>query len=139
MADNMSRDVPESMMRAESSLSAAQLLIDNDYLAEAVSRAYYAMFYAATALLHTEDVSVVKHSAVISLVGQRFAKSGRLTPHLHRVLLDMFDERQLADYGGAIFSSERVEVDLQNAREFVEAVREYLQDHGFLDQQAVRG
>lgn len=133
MANAVSRDVPELMVRAQSSLSAAQLLIDNNYLAEAVSRAYYAMFYAATALLHTEGISVAKHSAVISQVGQRFAKSGRLTPHLHRVLLDMFDERHLADYSGAGFSNDRVVVDLQNASEFVEAVREYLQEQGFLD------
>ena len=91
------------------------------------------MFYAATALLHTEGISVAKHSAVISQVAQRFAKSGRLTPHLHRVLLDMFDERQLADYSGAGFSNDRVVVDIQNASEFVEAVQEYLQEQGYLD------
>jgi uncharacterized protein (UPF0332 family) len=71
MAEDVSHDIPELMARADTSLSAAQLLIDHDYFAEAVSRAYYAMFYAATALLHTEDVSVAKHSAVIALVGQR--------------------------------------------------------------------
>ena len=112
------------MARAKTSLSAAQLLIDNDYLVEAV-KAYYAMFYAATALLHSEGVTVAKHSAVISQVGQRFAKTGRLTPHLHRLLLDMFDERQLADYSGAGFDEERVTIDYQHANEFVAAVREF--------------
>lgn len=132
MADDLSQDIPELMDRAQSSLSAARLLIDNDFPIEAVSRAYYAMFYAATALLHTEGIVVAKHSAVISQIGQRFAKTGRLTPRLHRLLLDMFDERQLADYSGAGFDEDRATVDYQYADEFVVAVQEYLQRQGYL-------
>lgn len=133
MADELALDIPDLMARAQSSLSAAQLLIDNDYPLEAVSRAYYAMFYAATALLHTEGINVARHSAVISQVGQRFTKTGRLTPRLHRLLLDMFDERQLADYSGAGFDEERVTLDLQSASEFVGAVQQYLEEQGYLE------
>lgn len=136
MADDVSQDIPELMDRARSSLSAARLLIDNDFQVEAVSRAYYAMFYAATALLHTEGISVSKHSAVISQLGQRFFKTGRLTPYLHRLLLDMFDERQLADYSGADFDDDRVTLDYQNASEFVAAVQEYLEEYGYFDSPA---
>lgn len=57
MADDVTQDIPELMARAQSSLSVARLLIDNNYLVEAVSRVYYAMFYAATALLHSEGVT----------------------------------------------------------------------------------
>lgn len=131
MADNVKGDIRALMVRAETSLAAARLLSDNDYPAEAVSRAYYAVFYAATALLHLEGIIVAKHSAVISQVGLHFAKTGRLTPRLHRILLDMFDERQLADYGGASFSDERVTVDVQNAGDFVAAVQEYLEQQGY--------
>lgn len=56
------------------------------------------MFYAATALLHSEGIAVSKHSAVIAQVGEHFAKTGRIPLHLHRFLIDMFDERQAADY-----------------------------------------
>jgi uncharacterized protein (UPF0332 family) len=51
MANDLSQDIPQLMARAERSLSAANLLIRNGYFTEAVSRAYYAVFYAATALL----------------------------------------------------------------------------------------
>jgi uncharacterized protein (UPF0332 family) len=126
MANDVSRDIPQLMTRAERSLSAANLLIGNGYFTEAVSRAYYAMFYAATALLHSEGISVSRHSAVIAQVGQRFAKTGRLEPRLHRILIDMFDERQLADYSGAGFTAERAQLAYQNASEFVAAVSDYL-------------
>lgn len=131
MADDVTADINALMTRAKTSLAAARLLSDNNYPAEAVSRAYYAMFYAATALLHSEGITVAKHSAVISQVGQHFAKTGRLTPRLHRILLDMFDERQSADYSGTSFSDERVTVDYQNAEEFVAAVQDYLEQHGY--------
>lgn len=93
MADDVSRDIPQLMARAENSLSAARLLIDNGYFTEAVSRA----IYAATALLHSEGITVSNHAAVIVQVGQHFAKTGRLESRLHRLLIDMFDERQLAN------------------------------------------
>ncbi len=131
MADNVRGDISALMARAKTTLAAARLLSDNNYPAEAVSRAYYATFYAATALLHSEGITVAKHSAVISQVGQHFAKTGRLTPRLHRILLDMFDERQSADYSGTSFSDERVTVDYQNAEEFVAAVQDYLEQHGY--------
>jgi len=126
MADTVSTDIPELMARAERSLAAVRLLADNGYLVEAVSRAYYAMFYAATALLHSEGLTVSKHSAVVSLVGERFVKTGRLAPRLHRLLIDLFDERQAADYGGIEMTHARAEAAYQSAREFVVAVQDFL-------------
>lgn len=38
------------------------------------------MFYAAQALLRAHGIEVVKHSAVASLLGRHFAKTGRLGP-----------------------------------------------------------
>jgi len=58
MVKNLKQDIPELISQAERSLGAARLLDENEYYAEAVSRAYYAMFYAATALLHSGDIAV---------------------------------------------------------------------------------
>jgi len=126
MATDLSQDIPDLMARAEQSRSAARLLIDNGFLAEAISRAYYAMFYAATALLHSEGIAVSKHSAVIAKVGEHFAKTGRIPLHLHRFLIDMFDERQAADYSGAGFTHEQAEAAYNSADEFITAIRNYL-------------
>lgn len=126
MVKDLSQDIPDLMARAESSLEAARLLIDNEYYTESVSRVYYAMFYAATALLHSEGITVSKHSAVIAQVGQHFAKTGKIDARLHRALIDAFDERQSADYGGIVFSYEDTEKTYTAADKFVKAVREYL-------------
>ena len=57
MATEVSHDIPQLRQRAQRSLDAARLLADSGYAADAVSRAYYAMFYAATALLPSEDIA----------------------------------------------------------------------------------
>lgn len=129
MAD-LSQDIPELMARAQQSRDASRLLIDNGFLAEAVSRAYYAMFYAATALLHSEGIAVSKHSAVIALVGQHFAKTKRIPPRLHRLLIDMFDQRQAADYTGAGFTLDQADAAYNAASQFIDAVHDYLSNHG---------
>lgn len=132
MAVNASQDIPELMQRARHTLDAAQILLQNDFLPDAISRAYYAAFYAATALLHSEGIIVSKHGAVIAQLGQHFAKSGRLPATLHRTLIDLFDERQTADYGGEIFVQEGVEITYENASNFVARIEAYLVQQGFL-------
>jgi uncharacterized protein (UPF0332 family) len=130
MVKDLSQDIPNLISKAERSLEAASLLIKNEYFTDAVSRSYYAMFYAATALLHSEGITVTKHSAVISQVGQHFTKTGKLEVRLHRALIDVFDERQTADYGGIGFSYEDTESAFQAASEFVQAAQEYLNKLG---------
>lgn len=48
-------------------LAVARLNLDNDYYGSACNRAYYAIFYAASALLFAKGRPFGKHSAVILL------------------------------------------------------------------------
>ena len=84
--------------KAEQSLEAARLLARKDYPDFAVSRAYYAMFYAAQALLLSKGLSFSKHSAVIAAFGQHFAKPGHLPAEFHRYLIEAHDSRNVGDY-----------------------------------------
>jgi uncharacterized protein (UPF0332 family) len=87
--------------------SASLLLADGDY-ESAVSRAYYAMFHAAEALLASKGHSFSSHSAVVSAFGREFAKTGDLPTHLHRLFIEASPARQAADYMDAsALSAER--------------------------------
>ena len=77
--------------------SAALLLNDGDY-ESAVSRAYYAMFYAAEAVLLTEALASSSHKGVLSTFGERFIKTGQLPREMGRELHRAFEKRQLSDY-----------------------------------------
>jgi len=77
--------------------SARLLFADGDYDG-AVSRAYYAMFYVAEALLLSKGGTFSKHSAVVSAFGKEFAKTGTIPGEYHRHLLDAQDARTRGDY-----------------------------------------
>lgn len=77
--------------------SARLLLADGDYDG-AVSRAYYAMFYVAEALLLLKGLTFSKHSAVISAFGKEFAKPGKMPVEFHRYLADAQEARNTGDY-----------------------------------------
>jgi uncharacterized protein (UPF0332 family) len=66
MAGNLS-EAQQWLRRAHRSLKAAETLLEQDLYEDAISRAYYAMFYAVNALLIRDGLNVSgKHSAVVA-------------------------------------------------------------------------
>ncbi len=93
-----------------------------------LSSAYYAMFYAAQAILLTKNLAFSKHAAVISAFGKEFIKTGILTDILLRNFLDSFDLRHAGDYGAVnSVTKETAATALRNAEDFVEAIKKYLE------------
>ncbi len=84
--------------KAQRSIVAAQNLIQQGFYDFAVSRAYYAMFYIAEALLDKEGLSFSSHAAVISAFGQHLARTGKVPNEFHRYLIDAQAQRTRADY-----------------------------------------
>jgi uncharacterized protein (UPF0332 family) len=71
-------EIAAHLERAGQSIQAARQLVSGGYYDFAASRAYYAAFYAATAVLLNEGVELSKHSAIIASMHQRFVKTGKL-------------------------------------------------------------
>jgi uncharacterized protein (UPF0332 family) len=87
------------------------------------------MFYAAQALLKAHGIEVVKHSAVASMLGRHFAKTGRLDAVFHRMFLNARRARETADYG--IFegiSEHTAQVTLEDSRAFIGEVQRQLKE-----------
>jgi len=117
-----------ALAKAEEALDDARVLGDAGRAAGTISRAYYAMFHAAEALLAALGLEFSSHQAVISAFGREFAKTQRLDPTFHRHLLLAFDERQTADYDRAVeLTTEQGRRAIAAAAEFVAAAREYLE------------
>jgi uncharacterized protein (UPF0332 family) len=85
--------------KARENLKAARLLIQEELANIAASRAYYAMFYIAEALLLGRDLVFTSHSAVIAAYGKEFARTKDMDPKFHRYLITSQDIRQTGDYG----------------------------------------
>jgi uncharacterized protein (UPF0332 family) len=86
------------LIKAQRSLNAAKELNNKDYPDFATSRAYYAMFYVAEALLLKENLSFSSHAGVISAVGKYLVKTSKIPSPYHRYLIDAQDQRNRGDY-----------------------------------------
>lgn len=94
----MTEEVKKLIEKAEHALEVAEKLMEDAYPSDAASKIYYSMYYAAQALLKSEGIDVIKHSAVESALGYYFAKAGKIEPKYHRMLIDARKIREIADY-----------------------------------------
>lgn len=92
-------EVKANIERAEQAVNAAKKLLLDGYYDFAASRAYYAVFYAASALLLQEGLEFRKHSGVIAAIHQRFIKTGRMEKEFGKNLNWLFELRSIGDYG----------------------------------------
>ncbi|MBI4361875.1 MAG: HEPN domain-containing protein [Euryarchaeota archaeon] len=123
----MKPEVRDLLTKSGRSLDAARSLYRRGDYDFAVSRAYYAMFYLAQAVLLTRGVSRSKHSGVIAAFGEYFVKTGVLPKEFHTSLNLAFEKRGVGDYvyASRISRAEAAAV-LKDAREFVKSVEAYL-------------
>lgn len=123
----MRQEIQDLLHKAHRSLQVAELLNQEGHPDFAASRAYYAMFYAAQALLLRRGLSFSSHAAVIGAFGKEFAKPGILDPKFHRYLIDAQDMRNLGDYGiGTGVAADDTQEVLNWAHEFLAAVETIL-------------
>jgi uncharacterized protein (UPF0332 family) len=116
--------IPRLLERSAGAVAAAERAAEIGDGETAANRAYYSMFYAASALLASEGISLRRHSAVHASFGARFVRAGKMDPSFHRALLTAFDLRQLADYDlMATISVESARQSIADARAFLDAAR----------------
>ncbi len=86
------------LAKAHRYIASAETLCQQGDYDSAISRLYYAMFYAAEALLFFHGLSFSSHRGVISAFAQHFVKTKTLSPEMYQWLRDGFEKRQISDY-----------------------------------------
>ncbi len=126
-------DISLYLDRARTDLEAAESNLQQGYYAVSVTRAYYAMFYAASALLASEGITRSKHSGVLAAFGERFAKPGLIEADYAKALGHAFDARLDSDYDITFTTDRGLAQDvLDEAQRFVERAEQYLREAGVL-------
>jgi len=116
------------LKKAMDAIEVAEALVDMDKFDISAGRSYYAMFYAAEALLNEKGLRFGKYSAVHAAFGEHFAKTKIINPKFHRWLLDSFDKRLIGDYGVDTGIERDIAAYMVNqAREFLAAAQVYLE------------
>lgn len=109
------------LQKAKDNIRAAKLLAEDGLYDVSVSRAYYAMFYIASAFLLGEGLSFSKHSAVIAAFGRYFTKTRNLPAKFHRYLIEGESIRNAADYDVEEgLSRDEALMQISRAEEFLE-------------------
>lgn len=118
------------MKRAHATLRVAQTLLQQgEDPPSIVNRAYYAMLYAALALLATIGQQTSKHSGVLALFDQHFIKTQILPKEMGKFLHKAFDTRQTGDYEEEVeITKEQAPEVLGSAVQFVKSIEEKLSD-----------
>jgi hypothetical protein len=115
--------------RAEASLRSAELLLQEGLYRDSASRAYYAMFHAARALLASKDSHPRTHGGVLREVSRSFVQPGLLDRSFAGDLGYALQLRQRADYEDDLVVTEADARDvLERARRFVSQARQLLQE-----------
>lgn len=116
----------EGLARSRQELEAARLLAESGFGAQAISRAYFAAFFAAEAALLLLGETRSKHSGVISAFGRRVVREGGFEEATGRVLRSLFERRNEADYGFGSAAPVEADTALGDAEQFVDAVESWI-------------
>ena len=111
--------------RAARALRTARDNSDRKDYDAAASRAYYAAFYAVSAVFALEEKTFNKHSAVETMFHKELIKSGRLPAQLSGDYRTIRSLRETGDYGGfEHVTGEQAEQAVQAAQRILQAIRQ---------------
>jgi uncharacterized protein (UPF0332 family) len=99
----MSQEERDELVRyrmrcSRESLDEAILLMERELWRGSINRLYYAMFYAAVALLATRDVYPKTHKGVRQQFGMLFVIPGMVGRELGDAYSELFERRHSSDY-----------------------------------------
>lgn len=96
--DNKRSNIQEELARAETARGSAELLFENAYLVDAVSRLYYGVFHTIKALLLSKGFEPKTHEGALNLFSLHFVKRGPFGVADAHLLSRLMKYRQEADY-----------------------------------------
>jgi uncharacterized protein (UPF0332 family) len=127
------KEVKLYLDRAKEALQTAVVNINECLYNGAVNRAYYAIFYAASAALASRGIGRSKHSGVRSAFGYEFLRTGIIGPEYGPIYDDAMKAREKSDYDVHISTDEatarRI---LADAHKFVMRIEDYLRAVGIV-------
>lgn len=113
-------EVDSLIINAHDKLESAFILFENEKYADAVSRAYYSMFFAAKALLFENNIHPRTHRGLISQFSLEIVKNRKFPQELFNLLTRAQEDREQADYGFKnTIDKEEAKYILQGSRKFL--------------------
>lgn len=94
---------------------------------DAISRAYYAMYHTALALLLTKGAAASTHAGLLVMLSKEFVLPGKLEKRYFDMLTEAKELRESGDYEPFYVGSEgESRAVLQDAKTFIAKIKELL-------------
>ncbi len=125
--DNCRANAVDESRRGDECLEEARYLLEGGFCNAAVSRAYYAAFHWALALLIMKGLEPKTHRGVIQLLQLHYVEPGDLSQDAVAALGQLETYRELSDYNAkASFDGKRAAAEIRRADFFIAACRPFL-------------
>jgi len=134
MSAETQEKIAKYLARSRQAVETGQLVLAHEDFIAAVNRAYYAIFYAANALLATKGLERSKHSGVIAAFRQHFVKTGLVNAEFSRFYGAAMDERHAGDYDLTQLDYESASQQVLNAAKFLDQIEQVLHQMRFNDE-----
>ncbi len=116
-------EIKKFLSLSSEDLETAQFLYESQRFRPCISRAYYAMYYVAQALLLSENLDTSTHKGMIKMINRHFAQTGKISANASKLLNDAYELRQLGDYSTKFVSDEVIASEMiVNAKVFITEV-----------------
>jgi len=116
---------------AKEALGDAEYNLQGKRFKTCVNRLYYAVFYAASALLLTKGLSSGKHEGIRKLFHREFIKTEILDVHWGQFYDKSYGDRLAADYRlMPRFTFSYLDERLKKMKQFLRLIRKYLSSEG---------
>ena len=131
--DNKKANIREEMDRANEAIRAANLLFENGFIRDAVSKVYYCLLYSIRALLLTEGLEPKSHEGALRLFGLHFIKPGAFEAKESHVFSKLMKLREEADYNPSYtFTPEDFAEFKSEAEGVIQKITNYLKNKNYL-------
>jgi uncharacterized protein (UPF0332 family) len=131
--ENRRKNIAAEVRRGGEALESAEILLRAGKYSDAISRAYYAVFHYARALLLMMGEEARTHAGVERLLQRDLVREGRMDPDVARLFSRLLQYRIDADYASEYVFTERSAMEeLDAAERFIAAARQLLIDGGWL-------
>ncbi len=131
--ENKKENITEEIKRSKETIRAANLLYDNGFFNDAVSKLYYFLLYNVRALLLTKGLEPKSHEGTLRLFGLHFVKKGIFNPVDSHIFSKLMKYREEADYNPSYTFTKKDFIDLKKeTKQLAININSYLKKKGYL-------
>ena len=118
--------IKEMLNKSHKKLKTALTTLEHEEYDDSVSRSYYAVFHAISAVLLSKGLHFSTHAQTIGAFNRNLVKTGEI-PVITKTIGKLFSERQLGDYDfQRCLDAVTAKEDLEEAEKIIDACETYL-------------